>query len=465
MKSISRFLLIGLLVSVTSIATAVALWSYLDSSHEVEELFDAELAQMARVLQSLLEAQLNNVRVEPLIDSFQYRPFQPSDSGNSDEAQPLGHKYEQKLAFKVWNDSGKELLSSSKDPSLLSFSSEIGYRNEQIGGEQWRTFTLHDRSIQIWLTVAQRQDVRQELVSEIVRDLLLPLALMIPILGAVIWLVVNLGLAPLKKLSRHVRSRGSDNLNPISPKNHPRETLVLVEAVNDLLSRLEQAFERERRFSADAAHELRTPLAGVRIHAQNLSEELVNNAKVRPLLQGVDQMTHVVEQLLALSRVEHIDAQRRQHKSSLRTVTQQCMAELAPLALEKQQQLELLAEHDVDVKISSDSLKTTLQNILTNAIRYTPKHGRIEVCIVTIPQGAMVQISDNGPGIPKDDRSRVFERFYRLADQSITGSGLGLSIVKEVCAREDIRIELLDSQIAPTGLAVRLTFNDELIEP
>ena len=465
MKSISRFLLIGLLLSVTSVLSIVVSWIYLDASHEVEELFDAELAQMARVLQSLLEAQLNNARVEPLVNSLEYHPFQSDALADNNEAQPLGHKYEQKLAFKVWDDGGKALLNSSKESIQLRFSTEIGFRDELIDNEQWHTFTLHDPSLQLWLTVAQRHDVRQELVSEIVRDLLLPLALMIPMVGIIIWLVVNRGLAPLKKLSRHVRSRDSNNLSPIDPHNHPQETLVLVEAVNELFARLGRAFDRERRFSADAAHELRTPLAGIRLHAQNLTERLKDSGPVNQLMHGVDQMTHVVEQLLVLSRVEYVAGKQQNAPAKLRAITQQTMAELAPLAIEKNQQLELHGDDDVETRVPSESLKTILANILSNTIRYTHERGKIEVIIVKMPKGVILQISDNGPGIPKERRSRVFERFYRIADQSITGSGLGLSIVREICNKEGIGIDLSDSQIGPTGLAVRLNFPEDLILP
>ncbi len=470
MRSISRFLLISLLSTVLGVTSVASLWSYWDSTHEVEELFDAELAQMARVLQSLLDVQLKRTQLSQLKDALQYRPFvaPPTASGETryedQEATRLGHKYESKLAFMVWNEQGDELLSSQGQSSDLSFQSEPGYHNEQLDQHHWRSFMLHDPQLRLWIKVAQRSDVREELATEIVEHTLLPLLLMIPLLGLLIAVVVRRGLNPLRRLSDQLATRNPNHMEPLKTDRVPAEISNVVDAINALLTRLDQALERERRFTADAAHELRTPLAAIRIHAQNLQQQLLrtatDNSSQTPgmIIEGVDQMTHVVEQLLTLSRLEFASDQLQQ-PIDLSKLLRQVTADLAPLALDRSQQLELDAPDRIIIDGDSASLSMLCRNLIDNAIRYTPPSGHISVAIKQRLGQVCFCVCDTGPGIAPHERDKVLQRFYRLADQTISGSGLGLSIAQQIVDQHGASLTLGDVEGGSSGLTVRVCFD------
>ncbi len=464
MRSIKRYLLVTLLIAASSVAAVVTYWSYSQATHEVEELFDAELAQMARVLQSLLENQLKRTQITQLQQSLKYKPFVSQKlytEGN--EATAFGHKYEKKLAFQVWNLEGEELLGSDTRKHTLSFKANTGYDYESIGDYDWRTFMLRDDDLKIWIKVAQRSDVREELTEEIVLSNLLPLGIMVPLLGLLIWLTVSRGLAPLHRLSNQITHRNPDHLEPLDTSGTPEEINPVVEATNGLMEKLSKALERERRFTADAAHELRTPLAGIRIHAQNLSQqpnpEMASQAAEHIIL-GVDRMTHAVEQLLTLSRLEHRSEPQFSREDMAQLVRQE-MAAIAPLALEKQLELSLRLEPQdskFPVLANLSSLQILCRNLIENAIRYTPSNGQIDVSLNRDTHQTRLIISDTGPGIATADRQQVFERFQRLGQQQIQGSGLGLAIVKEIADQHGASISLDDSETQNSGLKVTVSF-------
>ncbi|MEH6814642.1 MAG: ATP-binding protein [Motiliproteus sp.] len=464
MKSIKRYLLATLLIAATTVAAVVTYGSYLQTTKEVEELFDAELAQMARVLQSLLENQLKRAQITHLQQALKYQPFvTPKLYTEGNEATPFGHKYESKLAFQVWNQEGQELLGSDSNEVTLSFQLNTGYSNEHIGDYAWRTFMLKDRDLNIWIKVAQRGDVRDELTEEIVISNLLPLGMMVPLLGFLIWLTVSRGLAPLHRLSNQITRRNPEHLKPLNTSDSPEEIKPVVAAINGLMEKLADALERERRFTADAAHELRTPLAGVRIHAQNLTQRpdpQMTSQAAEHIIGGVDRMTHAVEQLLTLSRLEHQSDPEFSHQD-LATVVRQETAAIAPLALEKQLELSLSLEPEdshFPLLANLSGLQILCRNLIDNAIRYTPTGGKIEVQLRRDKQQVMLVVTDTGPGIAAADRQRVFARFQRLGQQLIQGSGLGLAIVKEIASQHGARIILDDNYADQTGLKVMVMF-------
>ncbi|MFT6915343.1 MAG: two-component system sensor histidine kinase QseC [Motiliproteus sp.] len=475
MKSISRFLLISLLAAVLGVTLVASLWIHRDSTHQVEELFDAELAQMSRVLQSLFEAQLKHTQLAQFQDALQYRPadipLESSEDTDDDEATPFGHKYESKLAFVVWNGQGDELLSSQSRGSSLSFSNVPGYSSEQLDDHHWRSFMLRDPELNLWIKVAQRSDVRDELTGQIVEITLLPLLLTLPLLGLLIAMLVRRGLRPLRLVSDQLGTRNPDHMAPLDSSQVPAEIHNVVEAVNALLARLKQALERERRFTADAAHELRTPLAAIRIHAQNLRQQRLQQAlasnKQAPspatsapdhIITGIDRMTHAVEQLLTLSRLE-FSSQTPKEPLDLSRLLRQCLADLIPLALDRAQDIELDAPEACLIKGNAASLVMLCRNLLDNAIRYTPEQGQIRVSCREQDGRIWVSVADTGPGIPVAERTKVLQRFYRLADQSINGSGLGLSIVQQIVDQHGATLSLHASELAATGLEVRLCFS------
>ncbi|MFT5722489.1 MAG: two-component system sensor histidine kinase QseC, partial [Motiliproteus sp.] len=359
---------------------------------------------------------------------------------------------------------GDELLSSQSQGNNLSFSSVPGFSNEQLDHYHWRSFMLHDPELNLWIKVAQRSDVRDELTGQIVEITLLPLLLTIPLLGLLIAVIVRRGLRPLRLVSDQVETRNPDHMEPLDSSRVPAEIHNVVDAVNALLARLKQAIERERRFTADAAHELRTPLAAIRIHAQNLRQQLLQQA-LSPatsapdhIITGIDRMTHAVEQLLTLSRLE-FSSQTPMVPLDLSRVMRQCLADLVPLALDRSQDIELHAPDACLIDGNAASLVMLCRNLLDNAIRYTPEQGQIQVSCSEQDGKIWISVADTGPGIPVAERTRVLQRFYRLANQTINGSGLGLSIVQQVVDQHRATLSLHTSPLAETGLEVRLCFS------
>ena len=463
-RSISQFLVTASLISVMITVSVISYWSYQEAHHEIEELFDAELAQSARTLQSLLRNQLQRTTLGKLPEGLYYQaPDIIEDDSEDNEVSQWGHKYEKKLVFYVWNASG-ELLLSNTELAIHALTSVPGYDNETIDQQHWRSFQLFDNQLNIWIKVAQRSDIRGELTDEIVETSILPLLLLMPLLAMIIYGVIRRGLEPLKQLSHDISGRSPDNLQAIPTTDTPTELHTVINAINHLMIQLNHAIQREREFTADAAHELRTPLAAIRVHSQNLYHYLQNDSSkattkqqqtIQHIINGVDRMTHVVNQLLTLMRIQQVQ---HHHLLSLNDTVKQEMEQLLPLAQEKQHQLTTDFKNDIKLIGDKEALATLCRNLIENAIRYTPTAGHITVTLQRQGEQAQLQISDNGPGIPDKEKHKVLERFYRMQHQEISGSGLGLSITKEIANQLNATVTLSDNRQQPTGLTVTVCF-------
>jgi two-component system sensor histidine kinase QseC len=450
--------------------------SYRDANHEIEELFDAQLAQTARLLQGMIgrevSADAQHVLQAALDEAF---AWQPEDMDAND--QRAGHFYESKMAFQLLDNRGQPLLQSASAPNellaqlliTLPYSQSAvgaspalpaglaGYHRVPVGAHQWRIFLLHDLRDQRWILVGEREDVRGELVGLIASRIMLPQLLGLLMLAGLVWLAIGWGLAPLAAMVNYIKSRGPDNLAPLLLAPLPRELEPMVAALNRLLSQVAQLLAREQRFLADAAHELRTPLAVLRIHAQNAQQAPDPIDRANALLQlgnGVERATRVVTQLLTLARLEPAAVQLNMTTLDFAALARQELAELTPLALEHQQELELQTRGD-DFALLADgpSLATLLQNLLGNALQYTPDGGRIYVRIESTPAALMLRVQDSGPGVAPELRAKLFERFFRQGMGQ--GAGLGLSIVQRVVELHGGSIELRDAPVS--GLEVQVT--------
>src|SRR3990167_2530633 len=419
--------------------TLISYKSYRDANHEIEELFDAQLAQTARLLQGMLGLDRSlaaRQRLQASLDAAFAGQRQALVGG----ASRSGHPYESKLAFQVLDAQGQSLLQSASAPvALLSQLRQqlaesrgaealperlAGYHDVALGAYHWRTFMLHDPGNQHWILVGEREDVRGELVGLIARRMLLPDLLGLPILALLVWVAVGWGVA----------------------------------ALNRLLQQVAQLLAREQRFLADAAHELRTPLAVLRIHAQNAQQAPDPEDRAKALQQlehGVERATRVVTQLLTLARLEPAAVQLAMAPLDLAALAREELAELTPLALDHQQELEFEAEgSDFQLLADGPSLGTLLQNLLGNALQYTPTGGRIRVLLQGQPEALLLRVQDSGPGVPAELREKLFERFFRQGMGQ--GAGLGLSIVRRVVELHSGEIELLDSPLGGLDVLVRL---------
>jgi len=468
MQSIRARTLVLVLGVLTLSLTLITYKSYRDAQHEVAELFDAQLAQTARILAGLVGHEMDDLQreeVQSMLD--QALNLQSLPGGHAELS--LGHRYEGKLAFQVYDEQGQLLLHSASAAHTLfasllaempvSQAAErlIGYHLMDQGPFRWRIFALHDSIHQRWILVGEREDVRGELADKIARRGLLPDLIGLPLLALLVWLAIGCGLRPLERMVGLIKARDPNSLAPLLLLPLPRELEPVAAALNRLLLQVTQLLERERQLLAAAAHELRTPLAVLRIHAQNALEApdpADRDQALRQLGPGVERATRVVGQLLALARLEPAAVQLRMGEIDLAVFLRNELAELTPLALDRQQELTLETQGDCRLHGDVPSLAILVQNLIANAVKYTPEGGQIRVLADPEEDGLLLRVQDSGPGIPPELREKVFERFFRAGGGQ--GAGLGLSIVRRVVELHGGDILLGESPFGGLEVSVRL---------
>ena len=476
MRSIRARTLLLVLGLLSLSMSAISYKSYRDAQHEIEELFDAQLAQSARLLQGMLGRAMPVAERQALQQALDQALQARQEPG--DPAQRNGHVYEGKLAFQVLDEQGQMLLQSASAPPdllpqlvaefaprdqatpLASLAEQLsGYHRVAQNGYQWRLFILRDRQNRHLILAAEREDVRGELVQKIALRSLLPDLVGLPLLALLVWLAIGWGLRPLQRMAESIKARAPDNLAPLVFDPLPRELEPMGAAINRLLLQVNQLLDQEKRFIADAAHELRTPLAVLRIHAQNALEApdpADRREALRQLGAGVDRATRVVAQLLTLARLDPNVVQLAMREVNLLDYLRNDLAELTPLALERHQELSLEADETADYHLLADgpSLGTLLQNLVGNAVQYTPDGGCIQVQLEAQADAIVLRGQDSGPGVSAAQREKLFERFYRLGEGQ--GAGLGLSIVLRVVELHRGTIALCESPLGGLEVAVRL---------
>lgn len=455
--SLTRTIALFVTTAVLFIALVAAVWSYFESNHELEELFDAELAQSTRIVQGLVRHLVDTQSPEQLSKTLEETLKLPSAAmkeGDFDEILPngSGHKYEKKIAFEVWSDDGRALLDtlSARDDLPL----EPGYSWVNSSGYQWRVFTLKDTETGYWLRTAQREDIRQELSEELATGNVLPLLIVLPLLVLAIIGAIRAGFRPLRQLEQPIRNMAPMNIHPLDDRNAPREVTGLVKAVNGLLERLDEALERERQFSTDAAHELRTPLAALRLNLEDLALQHVEQGD--DLIESVDRMTHLVEQMLLLSRIDSGKGFKR-NSEDLGAIVEQSVADVAPLAFAKGID-PVVDNHAGEAPLACNSalINTLMRSLLANAIQYSPTATEVTVQLDTNNGGYLLQVTDQGPGIPTEERERALSRFTRLDQRQGSGSGLGLAIARRIAELHGGTVSLGDRPDGQPGLTVTI---------
>nr|WP_281419237.1 ATP-binding protein [Marinobacterium ramblicola] len=435
-------------LATTLLLGAGYLLSYMDILYETEEVYDAELAQAARVLESLFISQDED---DPALDI--HLPEQIATQAT--ELSDLGHRYEKKLAFQVWDNAGHPLLGNSADSAALNWDGIPGYGYEH--DQRWRTFTLHSDS-GLWIKVGQDMEIREEIAEEINKHNIQPLLLIVPLLWLMIWLIVRRGLRPLQGVSSELYKRSAEYLDPIDIRSAPHEIAGVVYSINRLMKALERSLQQQKRFTSNAAHELRTPLAAIRIQAQNLmltdTENLVSQQQI---INAVDRLSHMVNQLLTLSRLESGERRDNFELTDIHAGLNGLLQDQRRMIRNRKLDVSLQPAEPVHARVTPDCVDILLRNLLDNALRYTPDGGRILIEIGQHNGDLQVRISDTGPGLDDEQKVRVFDRFYRAAGQGSEGCGIGLSIVQEICERTGYRVALSDSQLGSHGLCVELT--------
>ncbi len=333
-----------------------------------------------------------------------------------------------------------------------------GLHDVLIDEKMWHTYVSAqgDKLIRI----AQEKDEQWEALASVAVHLLWPVLSLVPLLAFFLWFGIGYGLKPMRQIASELARRSANSMEPIATNNLPSEVRPLVSALNDLLQRLDQAFMLQRSFIADAAHELRTPMMALSIQAelvQRASHEEERQAALTQLQQGVIRLTHLAQQLLTLARLEPDAASPPLQQVELSALCKSVISDQFRLAEAKQIDLGL-AEHDTaSVVGDSDSLRILLNNLVDNAIRYTHPLGKIDLSVRHDSQGVVLDVCDNGPGIPEAEHALIWQRFYRSDNRREPGSGLGLSIVKRIAEQHGADV-LAGTGPQGKGLCMRVRF-------
>ncbi len=436
MRSIRTTLLLALLGTLMVVMTAAGWFSYLAGLQEAGEMFDARLVQSTRVLVNLVDEPLGELNGSHDNQPIVLKGWHGEAHGVGEAlAFRDGHAYENKLAFQVWDGNGRLLLRSDSAPEAALASRVPGFADVVVDGATWRAFTLQSPQGR-WFQSAELSDIRDELAADIAEATLLPLVLSVPLMALLIWGSVALATRSLRRLSEAIGERAPERLSPLDPASVPREAQGLVDAINGLLQRLDAALARERHFVADAAHELRTPISALKVHADNarLSNRPEERQAAQTLLdQSIVRIERLVAQLLSLSRAETTASLRERRRLHLDALVRTEVDDIRSLAERKQQQI-MLDLHEAWIEGDELALGLLVRNLVENAVRYTPPGGRIRISTHATATTTILTVEDSGPGIAEAEHQRVFDRFYRQLGSGQEGSGLGLAIAKEVVA-------------------------------
>ena len=454
--------LLALLLGAMALAWAVVVASsYVDARHEINEMLDAHLAQSA----ALLIAQAGHEGPHGLALRERRRGGENHDEPEGDEDRRVdivapAHRYERRVAFQIWEEGGGLRLRSASAPAVRLAAEEQGFSDVLLQGDRWRVFSRRDAFRHLLVQVGERYEFRDSLAKSIAGNLLDPLWVALPALALLVWFGVGRGLSPLVRVNQQLASRAPDYLDPVDAGGAPAEVQPLIDTLNRLLSRVRTALESERRFTADAAHELRTPLAALKTQAQVASaagDEGVRRHALEQLAAGCDRASHLVEQLLTLARLDPQQAPARFAPVDLRAVASGVVAEVAPAALAKDIELGLAESGGAPVQGDGAMLAVLVRNLVDNAVRYTQPAGEVAVSVEAVAGHVQLLVSDNGPGIPLEERAKVGQRFYRVLGSGESGSGLGLSIVRRICELHGAVMSLTDAA-GGRGLSVRVSF-------
>jgi len=440
-RSIQGRLLALLMVGGAAVWVAVAAFTWVDVRHELDELLDAHLAQAAALL------------VVQQVDELERDDERTLDA-------PSLHRYAPRAVFQVFHEG--QLVLRSADAPLQALvpaasSGREGFSSVRVDGVAWRVFGARGRERDVQVFVAERADARQHIVGVALWGTLWPLALALPLLALLAWWAIRRSLAPLRALGAQLAARQAHAVQPVQVSQAPSELEPLVGALNDLLARIDTMLQAERRFTADAAHELRTPIAAIRAQAQvalTEPDEARRQHALRASLEGCDRATRLVEQLLTLSRLE-AGAAVAMRPVDLAALARQVVGDLAPRALHKRQDLGAATE-PCAVQGDATLLGVLLRNLVDNALRYSPPGARIDVTVRSADGQALLQVEDSGPGLPADQAQRLGRRFERGLGHEESGSGLGWSIVRRIAEAHGLRLGLGRSQRLG-GLAVTVT--------
>lgn len=440
MNSLKKQLIAVLIALLSVVGIAAGSISYVLARKDAGALLDHQLKEVARS-----------------IDEGSQLPAMQARFAAEDE-----EERESDFVIQVWN--GKEPVRASRPGFDLPRGEKTGFSDTVTQGRKWRTYTIvyPDRTAQVSLS----DEVRREIAADAAFRSILPFGGLIPLSWILVALVVGRILKPLDAVTEAATRRDASSLDPLPVDHVPQEIEPLVREMNALLMRLGEALESQRQFVSNAAHELRTPLAALQLQIDNLvlrSTQADIESRISELKSGIYRASRLVDQLLKMARFEAAKEPSRQDVD-LGELVKSCIAGFIPIAEKKGIDLGMVKDEPAMIKANADSLRILFDNLIDNAVRYSPKGGRVDVSVSASGKKASVEISDNGPGIPEHLLLRVFDRFFRASGQEIEGSGIGLSIVRAIAERESAEV-VLRNRDDGSGLIAQVFFDrsDNLI--
>jgi two-component system sensor histidine kinase QseC len=455
-RSSLRGRLLWLILGVLALVLVpLAIYSLRRTTNEVNELSDGRLAQSARTLQTLISQiglpalQRHNIEAGVVV---------PITARSTQELVLHGHTYESEVGFQVFDRNHRPLLVTGNLTTLPPpDTAQPGYRDLRYGNYRWRLFTLPPTADGVIVRAAERYDSRRDIRTALWMEHGLPPLIALPVLALLVGWAVRRGLRPLDALAEKLAARKPGSRDTLDVADAPRELEPVLAALNSQFTQLEEALERERRFSADVAHELRTPLASTMINLEN-AEASRDTREADVALAGAREslaaLARRVEQLLSLARLEASSRAEQNIDIDLLAVARTVIEELSPLIGDSDVELDVaLADGALIVHGHEVALAALLRNLLENALRHVPQGGQVRLNIQREQDEAVIDVIDNGEGIPPERRAAVFARFHREAGGRGEGYGLGLSIVQRAAQLHDASIELLDS---PYGRGLRV---------
>lgn len=437
-RSLRAQLLVFLLAAILLAGAVQGVLAYRSALDEADTLFDYHMQQTALALRSGLPPDMREL-------------------GQGLSGEDENHEF----IVQVWTNEGLRIFESAVGAALPQIA-VLGFTNVQARGGTYRVFSLQTRAQVI--QVAQNMAVRSGMARTLALRTLAPLAVMAPLLVLAVWWGVSRSLAPVERVRRQLARRQADDLSPVSDEELPDEVQPLVTELNLLFERVQGAFAAQQHFVADAAHELRSPLAALRLQLQGLQraghDDAARAVAVERLAAGIDRATRLVEQLLTLARQEAAGPASPSDVVDLRAVAQLALADAAPAAQARGMDMGLLDSEAAPIPGRPEALRMLVRNLLDNAVKYTPEGGQVDLQIQRAADGAVeLVVEDSGPGIAPEHRERVMQRFVRetATADSAPGSGLGLAIVQAIAQAHGATVAL-DASPRLSGLRVVVRF-------
>jgi len=451
----SIFIYLGLIIFLSSILITSTTSYYLNKK-DIRQHLDSVLA----ITGLSINAALNNDSIQEL------QKIQTSFDEIPDLFQSIHNShfstraYQKQYKIQIVDKQKNILIKSKGAPDLMG---DIELKSGFQDIAQWRVFITYNSPNHYYILLSELKKTRSHIIQKIILENFYIILIIIPLMGLTIWTLINKSLQPIKQVIAQVRQRNPNHLKPLNISHTPEEIEPLITEINQLLKRLKEGITREQHFAGDAAHEIRTPLATIKTLAQTaMNSENKEELKysLLKIISNVDRGSHVIEQLMNMSKtLPEIQKKSNFKITNLVELVSQSLGNMVPQALEKNIDIEFEAEKkSFKIHANPIAIDILIRNLIDNSIRYSNEHTHIYVNVYQVENSVVLEIRDEGPGIPKAKKDKVFERFYRVQDQTtFQGTGLGLAIVKQIAKLHDAQISL-EAPIRSTGVIFRIFF-------